>query len=102
MNQHCLIYENFDRLLESAARAILTTVGVTRLRYVERQLANQGYDFWWEGRLNGIRYRVRGDSWYPEKLRQTITVILTGESAEARVQILSDAAQNNGWSMRAK
>jgi hypothetical protein len=64
--------------LQNSATKIFALIDIEKMKFIEIQQANQGYDFYWCSKKDNIEYRLRGDSWEPEKPQSIISVELIG------------------------
>jgi hypothetical protein len=87
-----------DLPLQNAATKILALLDIHKMKFIEVQQANQGYDFYWCSKLDHIEYRLRGDNWYSEKPQTIISVELIGAKGTfARATELVSLASIAGW-----
>ncbi len=83
--------------LRSSALRILSTVNISSITLIEKPLANQDFDFYWQGKKDGAEYQVRGDSWDQNEPQRTITVTVIGQGAFMKAKLLAENAAEAGW-----
>jgi hypothetical protein len=84
--------------LQNSATKIFALLDIHKMKFIEKQLANQDYDFYWCCKKDNIEYRIRGDSWYPEKPQNTISVeLIGGKGTLAGATELVRLATAAGW-----
>lgn len=84
--------------LQNSATKILALVDIHKMKFIEKPLAYQDYDFYWCFKKDNLEYRIRGDSWYPEKPQNTISVeLIGGKGALAVATELARLATAAGW-----
>jgi hypothetical protein len=98
MSSQTVVFQNLNRPLEATATLVLDAIGIHRIVFHHKPLANQDYDFWWEGKKDGLKYQVRGDSWEPKEPQKRVTVMITGNDALFRAKELLSIATDRGWS----
>jgi GTP-dependent phosphoenolpyruvate carboxykinase len=98
MKSHTVFFQNLNQPLQASATTILGAIGIESIVFHHKPLANQDYDFWWEGMKDGAKYQVRGDSWEPEEQQKNISVTISGNRALSKAKELIDVATIRGWS----
>jgi hypothetical protein len=84
--------------LQNSATKIFALIDIEKMKFIEMQQANQGYDFYWCSKKDNIEYQLRGDSWYPEKPQSIISVeLIGGKGTFARATELVSLATTAGW-----
>lgn len=77
---HLVIY-NFGALgapLHEIAKKIFACLEVDEFSWIETSGANQSFDFYWQGALNGLICQVSGDQWDAKLPQQRIFIKLRG------------------------
>jgi predicted cobalt transporter CbtA len=98
MSSQTVIFENLNRPLQATATLVLSAVGIDSIMFHHKPLANQDYDFWWEGKKDGLKYQVRGDSWEPKDPQKRVTVTVSGNNALFGARALVAVATDRSWS----
>jgi hypothetical protein len=84
--------------LENSATKIFSLLDIHKMKFIEKPLANQDYDFYWFANKDGVAYQLHGDRWEPAEPQMKLTVSLSGREALARARELVVAAGAAGWS----
>jgi hypothetical protein len=96
-NYRWIQFFEMSKTLESASRYLLQALNVHKLKFVEVHGANQSYDFYWQARKEGVVYKIRGNSWYPDEVQTSVSLTLEGAKLESRLQEIVEIATKNGW-----
>ena len=86
--------------LEGSASKIACALNLRPFEFKDQHQANQGYDFWRETEADGVRYQIRGDSWYPNEIQSHIVVTLSGKNLSGCTEALRAAAIQHNWRFR--
>jgi hypothetical protein len=98
MSSQTVVFLNLDCSLQAATTLVLDAIGIYLTVFHHKPLANQDYDFWWEGKKDGLRYQVRGDSWEPKEAQNRVSVTIIGNDVPPKAMALIAIAANRGWS----
>ena len=84
--------------LQVAASRVFGALGIARQRLIEKAGPGPAFDFYWEGRRDGVVCRVRGSDWDPQLPQTRLHVELSGAAAAAAMlQRLQAYAAEQGW-----
>jgi hypothetical protein len=87
------------RSLKDCAQIVFHHLGVDAPKYIFKPLANQDYDFWWEGTATGVRYELRGDRWEEEEQQAYVTICIAEKHVATTLAALRLFVAKHGYTL---